>query len=439
MSDREDACQRHKPDGSIKRPFYETGRSGGLHFARVRASPTLAGRESSDSPQCLPASAIRSAPMEQLSQVPETLVRLPNCAEPIPLPNGWTQLADSTPLTLVGPEPDLRIALSVVPKTENLEDAAYGAWHEFDPEFRYPILQRAETPSAEGWDTVCQIIYNLPSSEGRSGVAILRMLGGDAYVCLIDASKAALSRRMAQISEILEAWKPAALQSVSLAARQQAKWGEEQSRQISEFILDGMEKLFIPGLAIGVVQNGEVVYAKGFGVRGLGHPEPVTPATQFMIGSSTKPLTTLLMARLIDKGTFTWSTPVRDLLPDFELADPEITRKLEMRHTACACTGMPRRDLDFVFRFKGISPEQRLAEMRTMRPTTGFGETFQYSNLLVAAGGYAAAHAFQPHTSLQVRLRTGDETFDLRAARDDELLAGAEARRQRRCSRASQH
>ncbi len=113
-----------------------------------------------------------------------------------------------------------------------------------------------------------------------------------------------------------------------------------------------------------------------------------------MIGSSTKPLTTLMMARLIDQGKFAWTTPVRDLLPDFELGDPDITRKLEMRHTVCACTGMPRRDVDFVFRFEGISPEQRLLEMRTMRPTTGFGETFQYSNLLVAAGGYAAAPAF---------------------------------------------
>src|SRR5260370_12416076 len=56
---------------------------------------------------------------------------------------------------------------------------------------------------------------------------------------------------------------------------------------------------------------------------------------------------------------------------------------------------MPRGDLDLVFKFRGVTPEQRLAEMKEMKPTTGFGETFQYSNYLVAAGGYAAARSFR--------------------------------------------
>jgi CubicO group peptidase (beta-lactamase class C family) len=71
-----------------------------------------------------------------------------------------------------------------------------------------------------------------------------------------------------------------------------------------------------------------------------------------------------------------------------------------MRHTVGACTGMPRRDVDLIFRFRGIQPEDRILEMRAMRPTTGFGETFQYSNYLVAAGGYAAAHSFAPGSPL---------------------------------------
>lgn len=119
-----------------------------------------------------------------------------------------------------------------------------------------------------------------------------------------------------------------------------------------------------------------------------------------MIGSLTKPLTTLMMARLVDMGRFAWTTPVTDVLPGFALADPEVTQKIEMRHTVCACTGMPRRDLDLIFRFRGVRPEDRIAEMRQMRPTTGFGETFQYSNFLVAAGGYAAAHSYAPDLTL---------------------------------------
>ncbi len=344
--------------------------------------------------------------LQEPSKNSKITVLLPNSAEPVALPNGWMQTTGPVPLALAGPEKDLRLVLFVSPETGSIEELAESAWHQVDPEFNHPILQRAESPSNEGWDKVSQIIYNIPEVESRSAIAVVRTLNNLAYISLIDGSKAAISRRMAQVSEILRAWKPAGLEAVNLASRVQPAWGEEQSRQLNRFIRDAMETLLIPGVSIAIVQRGRVAYLEGFGLRRVGRPEPITPATRFMIGSSTKPLTTLMMARLIDRGAFTWSTPVRNLLPDFELADLETTRKLQMRHTVCACTGMPRRDVDFLFRFKGITPEQRLAEMKTMHPTTGFGETFQYSNLLVAAGGYAAAASFQPRCDLKSAYET---------------------------------
>lgn len=79
----------------------------------------------------------------------------------------------------------------------------------------------------------------------------------------------------------------------------------------------------------------------------------------------------------------------------------KLTRKLEMWHTVAASTGMPQRDMDLLFKFAGITPEQRLAEMKQMKPTTGFGETWQYSNYMVALGGYAAARSFRQENSLK--------------------------------------
>jgi CubicO group peptidase (beta-lactamase class C family) len=61
---------------------------------------------------------------------------------------------------------------------------------------------------------------------------------------------------------------------------------------------------------------------------------------------------------------------------------------------------MPRQDTEFIFQYSGVTAEDRIAQMKTMQPTTGFGETFQYSNFLVAAGGYAAARAFASAASL---------------------------------------
>ena len=96
-----------------------------------------------------------------------------------------------------------------------------------------------------------------------------------------------------------------------------------------------------------------------------------------MIGSMTKPLTSLMMARLVDRGAFTWDTPVTKLFPAFALGDPAATERATMAHTVCACTGLPRSDMEFIFESKGANPVSRMELLKGMKPTTGFGETFQ--------------------------------------------------------------
>jgi len=149
-----------------------------------------------------------------------------------------------------------------------------------------------------------------------------------------------------------------------------------------------------------VVQGGAVVYERGFGVRALDGAQPVTARTLFMIGSVTKSMTTMMQAAQVDAGLYTWDTPVTAVLPGFALADAGLTRQVVMWHMSCACTGMPRSDLEHIFEYRGVTAEARVASLKRMAPTTRLGETFQYSNLMVAAGGYAAAHADAPARSL---------------------------------------
>ena len=87
-----------------------------------------------------------------------------------------------------------------------------------------------------------------------------------------------------------------------------------------------MRAFEVPGLAIAVVKDGQVVLTQGFGVRTLGSTEPVTPATLFQVASNSKAVTTAALAMLVDEGRLAWDDRVIDHLPWFRLYDPYVTR-----------------------------------------------------------------------------------------------------------------
>jgi CubicO group peptidase (beta-lactamase class C family) len=149
----------------------------------------------------------------------------------------------------------------------------------------------------------------------------------------------------------------------------------------------------VPGAAVAVVQGGEVAFLQGFGVRQLGRPEPVTADTLLRIGSVTKSFSSMLAATLVDAGRLGWETPLVDLLPDFAVADPALTPRLTVADAFSAASGLPRRDWEFIFNAHALTPERVVAEMARLPLTAPYGEKYQYSNQMVAAGGWAAAVA----------------------------------------------
>ncbi|MEZ4563713.1 MAG: serine hydrolase domain-containing protein [Thermomicrobiales bacterium] len=167
----------------------------------------------------------------------------------------------------------------------------------------------------------------------------------------------------------------------------------EHLATFESYVAGKVAELGVPGVAVGVVQDGEVAFLQGFGVRELGRPEPVTPDTLLRIGSVTKSFSSLLAATLVDTGQVAWDTPLVDLLPDFAVEDAELTPRLTVEDAFCACSGLPRRDLEFIFPANDLTPERMIASMATLPLTAPFGEKYQYNNQLVAAGGFAAGVA----------------------------------------------
>lgn len=100
---------------------------------------------------------------------------------------------------------------------------------------------------------------------------------------------------------------------------------------LEAFVTRRMEELQVPGVAVGIVQ-GDDEYAAGFGVTNLDHPLPVDSETLFQIGSTTKTVTATALMRLVEQGKVDLDAPVRTYLPDFRVADANVSEEVLVRH-----------------------------------------------------------------------------------------------------------
>jgi CubicO group peptidase (beta-lactamase class C family) len=156
-----------------------------------------------------------------------------------------------------------------------------------------------------------------------------------------------------------------------------------------EFLITvAMEVWKIPGIAITVVQNGEVALVRAYGLRDVEAGLKVTTDTQFMICSITKSFTSTGLALLVDERRLDWKKPVRDYIPEFRLHDAAATDRITVRDLLCHHSGLPRHD--WVHMPGDLSPAQMLAAMRYLEPSEDIRSAFQYQNLGYLVAGMVA-------------------------------------------------
>jgi CubicO group peptidase (beta-lactamase class C family) len=143
-----------------------------------------------------------------------------------------------------------------------------------------------------------------------------------------------------------------------------------------------MQEWKIPGLALAVIRDGEVVLQQGYGVRdmsGMSGMAPVTPDTQFLLCSITKSFTAAGLGLLVDEGKLEWNRPVREVIPEFRLHDALATERLTVRDLLCHRSGLPRHD--WLHMPGDLGGAQMLPLLRHLAPSRELRDTFQYSNL----------------------------------------------------------
>jgi CubicO group peptidase (beta-lactamase class C family) len=149
---------------------------------------------------------------------------------------------------------------------------------------------------------------------------------------------------------------------------------------------DAIKAWEVPGMAIAIVKNGEVVFAQGFGLRDVERKLPVTPRTLFAIGSCTKAFTTFVMGTLVDQGKLEWDTPVRNYIPEIRFYDHVATELITPRDLVTHRSGLPRHDL--VWYNSNLSPKEIVCRLPYLEPSETLRSKYQYNNIMYVTAGY---------------------------------------------------
>jgi 3-mercaptopyruvate sulfurtransferase SseA/CubicO group peptidase (beta-lactamase class C family) len=345
----------------------------------------------------------RSVPDAHVAAQPERVAadapRVTPAGTTFTVPAGWTIAVRGSIVALDPPEPDSHLALVDV-QAKDADAAVAAAWAAFKPEFKRPLKIALPQAAREGWDERRVYEYETSPNERATVFAFAWRAGTAWTVTLVDASDATFEKRGAPFSLVFSSLRPKGYQRETFAGRKAHPVDAKMISALREFLSDGMKQLDVAGVAFSLIDGGKVVYEGGLGVKELGKPSPIDANTLFMAASNTKAMTTLLLAELVDEKKLRWDQPVTEVYPAFKLGDAATTKHVLVKHLICACTGMPRQDLEAIFEYAHATPQSAMQLLGTMQPTSRFGEVFQYSNFMAAAAGFIGGSLAYPGREL---------------------------------------
>lgn len=141
----------------------------------------------------------------------------------------------------------------------------------------------------------------------------------------------------------------------------------------------------IPGLSVAIVKNNQIIFTKGYGVREINTNKKVDTKTYFCCASTTKAMTAVCMAILVDEGKIKWSDPVIKYLPEFQLYDAFVTREFSIKDLFIHNSGVG--NTDYLWSSNILSQDEILAKMKLVKPSYSFRSSFIYQNIFYLVAG----------------------------------------------------
>jgi CubicO group peptidase (beta-lactamase class C family) len=176
--------------------------------------------------------------------------------------------------------------------------------------------------------------------------------------------------------------------AISLLVLHTVAWAQSASpnwQGFDGFVDQVMKDWKVPGIAVAVVKDGKIVYAKGYGHRDVKRGLPVTPDTLFAIGSCSKAFTAAALGLLVDEKKLEWDKPLRTYLPDLMLHDEHATAHIRPRDLVTHQSGLPRHDL--VWYGSPLTRRELYDRLRYLEPSAPLHAKYQYNNLMFMTAG----------------------------------------------------
>lgn len=165
-------------------------------------------------------------------------------------------------------------------------------------------------------------------------------------------------------------------QSVAVDTKALDKYFEEMTRAWD-----------VPSMSIGIVKDGELVFAKGYGVKEVGKKAKPDKNTLYAIASNSKAFTSAIIAQLVEEGKLDWNDKVRDYLPYFELYDPWVSANVTIRDILSHRVGLGTFSGDVIWYKSTLTPKEIIQRTKNVPPAYDFRSGWGYSNIMYITAG----------------------------------------------------
>lgn len=177
----------------------------------------------------------------------------------------------------------------------------------------------------------------------------------------------------------------------NLRVYSQPKSSQYNINDLDDYFENARQEWQIPGMAIAIVKDNEVILSKGYGVRDIREPDSVNENTLFGIASPTKAFTAAAIMKLVEQEKLSLDDRVVDYLPYFELYDPYVTKEMTIRDLLCHRSGLETFSGDLLWFASKYTRKEILERTKYLKSSFGFRSNYGYSNIMFLAAGEIVA------------------------------------------------